>query len=164
MFQLLLFFFFWFFFCFLQINYNNDKNDKKRAVFQFYPETPKQMSLITSAAMRCGFQGGLVVDYPNSTKAKKYYLVLFAGGSGDLPAAKDGPSDNEEEEEDDDDEDNEDDDNEDGDDNEDKEMDESGEKKTMIIKKKQTINDNNFNKLETKSNASRATVFTVGRS
>ena len=26
-----------------------------------------------------GFAGGVLVDYPNSTKAKKYYLVLLAG-------------------------------------------------------------------------------------
>jgi len=50
-----------------------------RAVFQFYPENPQQMELITNSAMRCGFTGGLVVDYPNSTKAKKYFLCLFAG-------------------------------------------------------------------------------------
>lgn len=31
-------------------------------------------------AMRSGFQGGLVVDYPNSRKAKKFYLCLFTGG------------------------------------------------------------------------------------
>ena len=36
--------------------------------------TTQAMELITSAAMRCGFSGGLVVDYPNSTKAKKIYL------------------------------------------------------------------------------------------
>ena len=35
--------------------------------------------MITSAAMKCGFTGGLVVDYPNSTRAKKYYLVIEAG-------------------------------------------------------------------------------------
>ncbi len=29
--------------------------------------------------MKSGFSGGLVIDYPNSTKAKKYYLVLEAG-------------------------------------------------------------------------------------
>jgi len=50
-----------------------------RAVFQFYPESPAQMTMITEAAMKCGFSGGLVVDYPNSTKAKKYYLCLYAG-------------------------------------------------------------------------------------
>ena len=35
--------------------------------------------MITTAAMKSGFTGGLVVDYPNSTKAKKYYLVIEAG-------------------------------------------------------------------------------------
>ena len=29
------------------------------------------MELITHQAMRAGFTGGVVVDYPNSTKAKK---------------------------------------------------------------------------------------------
>lgn len=56
-----------------------------RAIFQFYPETPQAMELITSSAMRCGFSGGLVVDYPNSTKAKKIYLCLFAGEPEGLP-------------------------------------------------------------------------------
>ncbi|KXS13414.1 S-adenosyl-L-methionine-dependent methyltransferase [Gonapodya prolifera JEL478] len=50
-----------------------------RAVFQFYPENPDQVELIVSSAMVAGFTGGLVVDYPNSTRAKKYFLVLFAG-------------------------------------------------------------------------------------
>lgn len=36
--------------------------------------------------MRAGFYGGVVVDFPNSTKAKKYYLVLMTGGSQQLPA------------------------------------------------------------------------------
>ena len=31
--------------------------------------------------MKAGFTGGLVVDYPNSTKAKKMFLVLFTGGT-----------------------------------------------------------------------------------
>ena len=47
-----------------------------RAVLQFYPHSPEQAELITTSAMKAGFSGGLVVDYPNSTKAKKYYLVL----------------------------------------------------------------------------------------
>ncbi len=38
-----------------------------------------QLQLITASAMRAGFGGGLVVDFPNSTKAKKYFLVLLAG-------------------------------------------------------------------------------------
>ncbi|CAG8465539.1 12699_t:CDS:2 [Dentiscutata erythropus] len=50
-----------------------------RAVFQFYPENDHQCELIMNAAMRCGFEGGLVIDYPNSKKAKKYFLCLFAG-------------------------------------------------------------------------------------
>uniref|UniRef100_A0A7S1TDM7 18S rRNA (guanine(1575)-N(7))-methyltransferase Bud23 C-terminal domain-containing protein n=1 Tax=Compsopogon caeruleus TaxID=31354 RepID=A0A7S1TDM7_9RHOD len=50
-----------------------------RAVFQFYPENADQLELITSAAMRNGFSGGVVVDFPNSAKAKKYYLCLNAG-------------------------------------------------------------------------------------
>jgi 18S rRNA (guanine1575-N7)-methyltransferase len=60
-----------------------------RAVLQFYPENARQMELITSCAIKAGFAGGLVVDYPNSTRAKKYYLVLTAGAAtADLPAAK----------------------------------------------------------------------------
>ena len=50
-----------------------------RAVFQFYPETSEQVELVTSCALRAGFGGGLIVDFPNSTKAKKHYLVLHAG-------------------------------------------------------------------------------------
>lgn len=56
-----------------------------RAALQFYPETAGQVEMITSAALRCGFGGGLVVDYPHSTKAKKHFLVIYAGFSGDLP-------------------------------------------------------------------------------
>ncbi len=50
-----------------------------RAVLQFYPDGKHQMEMITTAAMKAGFSGGLIVDYPNSAKAKKYYLVLEAG-------------------------------------------------------------------------------------
>lgn len=72
-----------------------------RAALQFYPETPAQvrrdaavqyndtctnshphamqLELISTAALRCGFTGGVVVDFPNSTKAKKYFLCIFAG-------------------------------------------------------------------------------------
>jgi 18S rRNA (guanine1575-N7)-methyltransferase len=59
-----------------------------RAVFQFYPESSEQIDLILSAATKAGFTGGLVVDYPNSTKAKKYYLCLMTAGSVSLPVAK----------------------------------------------------------------------------
>lgn len=50
-----------------------------RAALQFYPENQAQIDLISAAAMRAGFSGGLLVDYPNSARAKKYYLVLTAG-------------------------------------------------------------------------------------
>jgi 18S rRNA (guanine1575-N7)-methyltransferase len=53
-----------------------------RAIFQFYPENPDQVEMIVTSAMKAGFSGGLVVDYPNSTRAKKYFLCLFAGVSG----------------------------------------------------------------------------------
>jgi len=33
-----------------------------------------------SFATKAGFGGGLVVDFPNSKKAKKFYLVLWVGG------------------------------------------------------------------------------------
>jgi 18S rRNA (guanine1575-N7)-methyltransferase len=61
-----------------------------RAVLQIYPEGPQQAEMLVSSAMRAGFGGGLVVDYPHSTRAKKYFLVLMAGGAGgaDMPSAK----------------------------------------------------------------------------
>lgn len=37
--------------------------------------------------MKAGFFGGVVIDYPNSTKAKKFFLVLMTGGSVPLPKA-----------------------------------------------------------------------------
>ncbi|VEN50696.1 unnamed protein product [Callosobruchus maculatus] len=58
-----------------------------RAVLQFYPENGDQMELITAQAMKAGFYGGVVVDYPNSTKAKKFFLVLMTGGNMPLPKA-----------------------------------------------------------------------------
>ena len=56
-------------------------------MFQFYPENGSQIELVTQQAMKAGFTGGLVVDYPNSTKAKKIYLVLMTGGAQKLPKA-----------------------------------------------------------------------------
>lgn len=58
-----------------------------RAVFQFYPENADQIEMVTSQAMKAGFYGGIVVDYPNSTKAKKYFLVLMTGGAASMPKA-----------------------------------------------------------------------------
>merc|ERR1719150_2864897 len=57
-----------------------------RAALQFYPETASQVEMITAAAIRAGFGGGLVVDFPHSAKAKKHFLVIYAGLSGDMPA------------------------------------------------------------------------------
>lgn len=37
--------------------------------------------------MKAGFYGGVVVDYPNSAKAKKFFLVLMTGGAAPLPNA-----------------------------------------------------------------------------
>ncbi|GJN88162.1 hypothetical protein Rhopal_001127-T1 [Rhodotorula paludigena] len=50
-----------------------------RAVFQFYPESDEQVTFIMQQATKAGFGGGLCVDYPNSSKKKKFYLILFAG-------------------------------------------------------------------------------------
>lgn len=59
-----------------------------RAVLQMYPENSTQAQMITTAAMRAGFSGGLVVDFPNSAKAKKYYLVLMVGQSAEAVEAR----------------------------------------------------------------------------
>jgi 18S rRNA (guanine1575-N7)-methyltransferase len=56
-----------------------------RAVLQFYPSSDDQIQLITSIAQRAGFGGGIVVDYPNSNKAKKVFLVLMVGSGGQVP-------------------------------------------------------------------------------
>lgn len=53
-----------------------------RAVLQFYPTSDDQVQLITSIAQKAGFGGGVVVDYPNSKKARKVFLCLFVGGGG----------------------------------------------------------------------------------
>ncbi|CAK9813078.1 Probable 18S rRNA (guanine-N(7))-methyltransferase [Anthophora quadrimaculata] len=56
-----------------------------RAVFQFYPENSEQIELVSTQATKAGFYGGVVVDFPNSAKAKKYFLVLMTGGPSVLP-------------------------------------------------------------------------------
>ncbi|KAJ1433458.1 S-adenosyl-L-methionine-dependent methyltransferase [Sesbania bispinosa] len=50
-----------------------------RAVFQLYPENIDQRELILNAAMRAGFAGGIVVDFPHSSKRRKEFLVLTCG-------------------------------------------------------------------------------------
>ena len=64
-----------------------------RVVLQFYPTSDDQIQLITSIARKTGFGGGIVVDYPNSNKARKIFLCLYVGGSGQeqqLPKGLDG--------------------------------------------------------------------------
>lgn len=62
-------------------------SNSARAVFQLYPENENQLNVIIAQALRAGFTGGLLVDYPNSTKAKKSYLVFSTGGQFSLPRA-----------------------------------------------------------------------------
>ncbi|KIY99408.1 hypothetical protein MNEG_8551 [Monoraphidium neglectum] len=69
-----------------------------RAVLQIYPENATQAEMLVAAAMKVGFSGGLVVDYPHSTRAKKYFLVLMVGTGGYIPQGKEGDSDEEMEE------------------------------------------------------------------
>jgi 18S rRNA (guanine1575-N7)-methyltransferase len=40
-------------------------------------ENTQQMELLSSAALRAGFVGGVLVDYPNSAKAKKYLSLIL---------------------------------------------------------------------------------------
>ena len=54
------------------------------------------MELITTQATKAGFTGGVVVDFPNSAKAKKFYLCLFSGPSTFLPKALNENNDEEE--------------------------------------------------------------------
>lgn len=42
-----------------------------RAILQCYPESTQQLDLLQTEAVRAGFTGGIVVDFPNSTRAKK---------------------------------------------------------------------------------------------
>nr|WEX73758.1 18S rRNA (guanine-N(7))-methyltransferase [Trichogramma dendrolimi] len=56
-----------------------------RAVFQFYPENDDQLNLLESAACKAGFSGGRMIDFPNSKKARKVFLVLMTGGVTTVP-------------------------------------------------------------------------------
>ncbi|KAL3101434.1 hypothetical protein niasHT_025416 [Heterodera trifolii] len=58
-----------------------------RAVFQLYADSDAQQRLITGQALRAGFQGGIIVDRPDSARHRKVFLVLSAG-----KAAAFGPS------------------------------------------------------------------------
>lgn len=60
-----------------------------KAIFQFYPENADQVYLLSKSASAVGFSGGVLVDYPNSSKAKKYYLCLSYENSYCIPRARD---------------------------------------------------------------------------
>ena len=62
------------------------KRDAK-AILQFYPENSEQAVLIATSASRVGFAGGIVIDYPNSSKSKKYYLCLSFERTYKVPKA-----------------------------------------------------------------------------
>lgn len=64
----------------MQLCFVFSQNTGSRAVFQFYPSDQSQTDLIMGQAKKAGFNGGLVIDFPESSKAKKYYLVLMVGG------------------------------------------------------------------------------------
>lgn len=55
-----------------------------KAAIQLYPENSKQLEMISNAAIKSGFAGGIYVDFPNSTTAKKYYLILNTAVEGKL--------------------------------------------------------------------------------
>eukprot|EP00656_Telonema_subtile_P051404 TRINITY_DN6899_c0_g1_i1.p1 TRINITY_DN6899_c0_g1~~TRINITY_DN6899_c0_g1_i1.p1 ORF type:complete len:271 (+),score=101.57 TRINITY_DN6899_c0_g1_i1:150-962(+) len=57
-----------------------------RAVLQFYPEAADHVGQIASAAGECGLKGGLVLDYPNSAKGKKFFMCVQAPGRPSFPA------------------------------------------------------------------------------
>jgi 18S rRNA (guanine1575-N7)-methyltransferase len=42
-----------------------------RACFQIYPKNTEQLEMIAEQAKRAGFHTGLMIDNPDSTKAKK---------------------------------------------------------------------------------------------
>uniref|UniRef100_A0A0N4ZUS2 S-adenosyl-L-methionine-dependent methyltransferase n=1 Tax=Parastrongyloides trichosuri TaxID=131310 RepID=A0A0N4ZUS2_PARTI len=58
-----------------------------KAIFQYYPESDAQANLIKGAAVKAGFNGGTVIDFPDSQRRKKHYLVLSTGGNQVLPKA-----------------------------------------------------------------------------
>ena len=73
---------------FFSMLYTSLKRGSK-AIFQFYPENADQVYLLSKSASTVGFSGGVLVDYPNSSKAKKYYLCLSYENSYCIPRARD---------------------------------------------------------------------------
>lgn len=98
--------------------------------------------------MKNGFTGGMIIDYPNSKKAKKYYLFLMAGYSEEIieearnvimPKAKTSESDEEDSDSD----------NDDSDSDEENKVDIKGKKKLKGINKKEKYR-NKDHKVKTK--------------
>lgn len=48
-----------------------------RAVLQIYPENAPQLEMISAAALRSGFSGGLVVDYPHRWAVVPFLLITL---------------------------------------------------------------------------------------
>ena len=42
------------------------------------------MEMVSNAAIKAGLAGGIYIDFPNSTSARKYYLVLSTAVEGKL--------------------------------------------------------------------------------
>ena len=42
------------------------------------------MEMVSNAAIKAGLAGGIYIDFPNSTSARKYYLVLSTAVEGTL--------------------------------------------------------------------------------
>lgn len=55
-----------------------------KIAFQFYPADKDQLELISNAAIKSGFSGGCIIDYPNSALSKKYYLILSTAHQGKM--------------------------------------------------------------------------------
>ena len=55
-------------------------------------QSDDQVAFLMKYATRAGFGGGLLVDYPNSKKARKCYLVLQAGQDDSAPRKRAEPT------------------------------------------------------------------------
>ncbi|KAF4015823.1 hypothetical protein G4228_007017 [Cervus hanglu yarkandensis] len=67
-------------------NANKKSDIPAKRLYRFFSSLYSVLlELITTQATRAGFTGGVVVDYPNSAKAKKFYLCLFSGPSTSIP-------------------------------------------------------------------------------
>eukprot|EP00658_Telonema_sp_P-2_P085571 TRINITY_DN9785_c0_g1_i11.p1 TRINITY_DN9785_c0_g1~~TRINITY_DN9785_c0_g1_i11.p1 ORF type:complete len:145 (+),score=38.59 TRINITY_DN9785_c0_g1_i11:801-1235(+) len=56
-----------------------------RAALQFYPEASQHVGWIAEAAKEAGLSGGLIIDYPNNAKGKKFFVCVQAPGKRVFP-------------------------------------------------------------------------------